>query len=315
MEQRRSPRKALVLHRRHGYLVAIPLDSALQAPFESAFDAVLNAASTNARLTATGRISEVSWLVEFQAAVQSTLAASLRAARKGSVEVESVFAHGQPYQVTPKWKYGGSVEIGDLLLVVDRVDRGRRLLEREALLLQMKFGKPSLGPAPARGRSDARQGELFATWPDFDWKFSPMNALPPNPPRRCPCHRPCDASQFGIIKDKTAISVTAKRRPDQIRTLVSQMARVARLDLGVPATPGSANGWGRIVEDMLSAAPLLSYHGLNSSRTRRVSFGHQGVASVGGSGGIGDSRDLDRDDPGRGCVIVHIGFGPTGVLD
>ena len=149
---------------------------------------MLDAASGNARLTRTGRISEVSWLVEFHAAVQATLGAALGAAvgaaGAGSLALDSIFAHGRPFQVTPTWPYGGSVEIGDLLLVVDRVDDRQLVQEREALLLQIKFNKPALASTPTRGKSDARQAELFATWPDFDWTFSPINTVMPHPPRR-----------------------------------------------------------------------------------------------------------------------------------
>ena len=170
------------------------------------------------------------------------------------------WSDGNPFQVIPEWRHGRSkVEIGDLLLVGERHDRRLGLVERQALLLQMKVGKPVLHKNRVAG--ETRQAALYAYWPPINWAAASLrDRLPPPFPRQTSPH-PGNATAFGIIPRSEDGSfdchlVSSGPSLDPPGSLAAKMAYSIRLNLAVDATPGPENGWPRIVQDIMDRAGL-----------------------------------------------------------
>jgi hypothetical protein len=265
---------------------------------------------------ATGRkyrtgVSEVDWIEDFHALVAENLEVDLRQRLRGegmslSVSVGTALVHGTTFQVTPAWAHGPSptVEIGDLLLVGERRDVAG-LVERQALLLQMKVGPVALRSPLVSGPT--RQAALYAEWPAFTWsQTTTLNGLP-GPFPRTPTPGPCDAAQFGIVPNYQAgaggtfdaLPLMPGPRFASPRQLAGEMARVVRLDLGVDATPKPSNGWPRIVQDILEVAPAKTFRSNATPSESATTTRHR---TDGGA------------RRGRFLVIV-VGHGPPGVLD
>ena len=89
------------------------------------------------------------------------------------------------------------------------------------------------------------------------------------------------------------------------------MAAVARLDIGVDATPRS-RGWSRIVQDMIERAGVMTY----ASRTPRQSE-HSARYFTSGSGGGSTAMPAGGAEPsGRGgFMAVVVATGEVGQLD
>jgi hypothetical protein len=288
-----------------------PLDLALQDPLREVFDRLLADARATARPRKTGP-SEVDFIENFHALVAANLedAVARRIANSGltlSVKVETALVHGAPFQARPRWPYGSAptIEIGDLMLVGERYEResGGGPDERQALLLQMKVGKPKLRARPDGGPT--RQAALYARWPPIDWVSSAMAKLPGSFPRK-PAPGPCDAAQFGIVPPAStsfeALPLEASGRRfwfGEARSLADELARTVRLDLGVDATPDGGDGWPRIVEDMLQVAPLKTFRASSSSKAPNAI--------------TRDHRDFGA-SRGR-FVILRVGIAPPGVFD
>src|SRR5690349_15740891 len=150
-----------------------PLPAALQPVFEQVFSRLLQRTYVTAKRRASGQADEVDWIEKFHALaaidIEADLRSGLRATGHGlSVAVNTLLLHGRPFQAWPRWRHyptARSIEIGDLLLVSEWQDREVRSSERQALLLQMKVGIPSL---EGRVRGSKAQAELYATWPMFN---------------------------------------------------------------------------------------------------------------------------------------------------
>ncbi len=286
-----------------------PLDKALQGPLHQVFNRLLVDARATARPRKAGP-SEVDFIENFHALVAANLQGEIARHVSGlalSVRVETALVHGSPFQVRPEWRHGDAptVEIGDLMLVAERFDResGGEPAERQALLLQIKVGRPKLRAYPDGGPT--RQAALFAEWPPIYWVSAAMRRLP-GPFPRTPAPGPCDAAQFGIVPPASpsfeALPLEAHRRKiwfGEARPLAGELARTMRLNLGVDATPDGGNGWPRIVEDLLQAAPLKDFRASASSKApSEITQEH---------------RDLGA-RRGR-FVIVRVGIADQGVLD
>jgi len=169
----------------------VPLAASLQRPLEGVFHDHLQRTRKEARKLRSGSVSEVAWIERFHEGCASRLEVDLRSAVRGrgigtSIRVESALVHGSPFQILPRWQHDGGIEIGDLMLVGQRFDKAEVLLERQALLLQMKVGTPRLKEPPGRTDSTSRQGHFFATWPRFCWRFRPMRECVPQAPAGTP---------------------------------------------------------------------------------------------------------------------------------
>ena len=122
------------------------------------------------------------------------------------------------------------------------------------------------------------------------------------PDRRRQAKGPSRAAQFGIIPTYSAggrceaQAVRAPRIFASPTSLSSELAATSRLDIGVDASPGPADGWSRIVEDMIEHAKALSY----AERLPRSSDAQPGGSSGGGLG--------------RFSLIVAT-TGPVGMVD
>ena len=179
------------------------LPSPLQARFEEVFRLHLARAHATAKRRKGGSVDEVDWIEKFHALVGVDLERALRGALRSegvgvSVAVATALVHGVPFKAWPRWphyKTTRAVEVGDLLLIGEARGEGNELVERQALLLQMKVGKPALG-GPVR---DAKaQAELYATWPHFNWSKKLRRNLP-GPFPRTPEPGTSLASRFGVI--------------------------------------------------------------------------------------------------------------------
>jgi len=280
----------------------MPLNQSLQAPLECVFDRLVTKAEQTSAKTSTGKVLEVDWIEKFHWLVDASLANEVRQTLRGvrisqSVSVESALIHGSPFQVSPAWNHGGGVEIGDLLLAGQRLDRNAAVIERQALLLQMKVDKPPIKDPPPRRDSSSRQATLFATWPPFEWKHAAMRCSVPPPSPRTPNPGPCDAAQFGIISGSRAYRLIGVGAFHAATPLAREMARAVRLDIGVKATPGPPDGWPRIVQDILEVAPQRTFH----ARPRHVSVQLSGKP-----------QPVSR---GRSFLVIVVSHAPTGILD
>jgi hypothetical protein len=276
------------------------LSSGLQIPFQEVFDEVLAAAVARAPQRAHGP-DEVGWLEAFHTEVSANLDRRLREAMRadgvnGSVYAQSAFMHGNPFQILPEAPVERRVEAGDLLLVGDRYERDQGLVERQALLLQMKVG------TELDGHSTFQQALLYGAWPPVNWYARALQALP-GPHPRVPRPGPMRAAQFGIIPahpddPSCALELLAPAAFAGVeRELAAEMAAVTRLAIGIDATPGPPDGWSRIVQDMLERSLGLEY----------------------GKGGMPRHSGAFRDDEaaidGGGFAAVVVSTGPTGMLD
>jgi hypothetical protein len=282
------------------------LSANLQLPFQNVFDEVIVAAVARAPRRAHGP-DEVGWLEAFHAEVGSGLDHRLREAMRavgveGSVFSQSAFVHGNPFQIVPEAPVEKRVEAGDLLLVGERYERDRGLVERQALLLQMKVGEG------LEGDSTFQQALLYGAWPPVNWNAQVLCALPGTHPRT-PRPGPTRAAQFGIIpaRDGDPSSALELLAPGTFsglsRRLGAEMAAVTRLAIGVDATPGLPDGWPRIVQDMLE-------------RSLGLEYGEDGLPRHSGAiGGEGADDDGDGRKDGDGFTTVVVSTGPTGMLD
>jgi hypothetical protein len=285
------------------------LDPRLQGPFTDVFLRMANDARATGRQYRAG-VSEVDWIEDFHALVAENLAADLQQRVHGegmtlSVSVGTALVHGRPFQVKPTWAHRPSptVEIGDLLMVGERHDT-TGLVERQALLLQMKVGPVALRSALVSGPT--RQAALYAEWPPFTWSdATTLNGLP-GPFPRTPAPGPCDAAQFGIVPNHRAGVGTFDALPlmpgprfAPARQLAGEMARVLRLDLGVDATPKPSSGWSRIVQDILEVAPAKTFRSNATPSKTAATTRHRA------DGGARRGRFL----------VIVVGYGPPGVLD
>lgn len=274
------------------------LDKALQGPFENAYGRFIQDAIEGAPSGAHGP-SEVGWLESFHTSVGEHLDRDLREAMRGaevhdSVIAQSAFIHGNPFQILPAGPLSRRVEAGDLLLIGERYGR-EQLVERQALLLQMKVGPPDLS-----GSSTFEQALLYGSWPPVTWSAGALRALP-GPHPRTPSPKPTRAAQFGILPTgglagSEALELDGPALFGVQRALAAEMAAVTRLAIGVDATPDTPDGWPRLVEDMLVRALGLEY----GRRLPRH------------SGAIADNPKTG--DEG-GFLVVVVSTGPTGILD
>jgi hypothetical protein len=206
--------------------------------------------------------------------------------------------------------------MGDLLLIAEEHGTDQ-LVRREALLLQMKVGIPTLSStAPIVGTN--AQGEFYASWPSFNWSAKLREMLPGPFPRR-PEADSRFAAKFAVIPTSDSLTwssyeafqIDTGPQLGSVEAVQRLMARVACLSLGVDATPVARphNGWARIVQDMIDAAPLYTFRG--QSRF------HSGLDPAGGGfGGIGAVvADTPNRNPRAGFLIVQIGLGPGGRFD
>jgi hypothetical protein len=288
------------------------LDDRLQPLFSDVFLRMVRDARATSKPTKAG-VSEVDWIENFHALVAENLETELGARIAGtglrlSASVGTALVHGSPFQVSPVWGYRSSptVELGDLLLVGERHD-ATGLIERQALLLQMKIGAVALRSPSVSGPT--RQAALFAEWPPFTWAQAATLSGAPGPFPRTPAPGPCDAAQFGIIPDAgtwgrggtfDALPLSPGPRFESARPLVGEMARAVRLALNVDATPGPANGWARIVQDVLDVAQVGTFRAKTRTPARNG-------ATTQHRTGAGGRR-------GR-FVVVVVGFGDQGVVD
>lgn len=278
----------------------------LQIPFQNVFDEAIIAAVACAPRLAHGP-DEVGWLEAFHSEVGSGLGNRLREEMgavgvEGSVLAQSAFVHGNPFQILPEAPVERRVEAGDLLVVGERYERDRGLVERQALLLQMKVGEG------LEGDSTFQQALLYGAWPPVNWNARVLRALPGTHPRT-PRPGPTRAAQFGIIPARSgnasgALELLAPGTFSGLaRALAAEMAAVARLAIGVDATPGLPDGWPRIVQDMLE-------------RSLGLEYGKGGLPRHSGAIG-GESSDGGGDEgkDGDGFTTVVVSTGPTGMLD
>lgn len=281
----------------------MPLNQSLQPPLERVFDRLVTKAEQTSAKSFTGKVSEVDWIERFHSLVASHLANEVRQALRGvrifqSVAVDSALIHGSPFQVSPVWNHGGGVEIGDLLVAGQRLDRKGAVIERQALLLQMKVGKPRIKYPPPRQDSSSRQATLFTTWPPFEWKHAAMRCSVPPPSPRTPNPGPCNAAQFGIISAlHSAHRLCSVGKFHAATPLAREMARAVRLDIGVKATPGPPDGWPRIVQDILEVAPQRTFHARSRHASVKLS---------------GKPQPVSR---GRGFLVIVVSYAPQGILD
>ena len=181
------------------YPAAIVLDAALQSPFAGVFDRLLADATATARRAKYGP-SEVHWVEQLHKLVATNLDHDLRTAIRGtgvgaSIRVSSAFTHGNPFQIAPRPPVTKAVEAGDIMIVGDKHDDHGQLVERQALLLQMKVGRPTWSSPRA---STAQQAALYSAWPPVEWRSAALRAFP-GPHPRVPDPGPCRAAQFGVI--------------------------------------------------------------------------------------------------------------------
>jgi len=224
-----------------------------------------------------GRVKEVAWITAFHSAVERDLETELLAtpSRTGSVRVKSALVHGTTFtvDVPPSGKSG--TEIGDLLLVGESF-KGTEVVEREALLLQMKvgLGRPS-------GSSSANQLALYGNWTTVSWRKPGMRAdLPPTHPRKL---NPGDrtVARFGLLPTSGSSPSTALCREVEpsadlslyAMPLAAAMALPVCLTVGVDATPGPSDGWPRVVEDMLWIA--RERHFMSEPRLHQVELRYE----------------------------------------
>jgi len=270
------------------------LDASLQLPFETIFADLIASAAQEGR-------GEVGWLERFHREAGEMLAQKLREAMRekeiwDSVSAQSAFIHGNPFQIEAVKPLTRGVEAGDLLLVSERFE-GDRVVERQALLLQMKIGPPDLNAS-----STLQQALLYGAWPSVEWRAKALRELPGPHPRH-PDPGPCDAAQFGVIPAAEGGAFAAQRLigpgvfAPEPGPLAAPMAAVTRLDIGIDASPGPLDGWSRIVQDMLDRSLELDYGG----RLPR----HYGAIPA----------QRGADDSAGGFVVVVVSTGPTGLLD
>jgi hypothetical protein len=93
-----------------------------------------------------------------------------------------------------------------------------------------------------------------------------VQSLLPDPFPRRVHPAPRDAALFGVlplIRTGSYDALKVARPPpfNHVAGLAAQMARTVRLDLPYDATPGPANGWPRVIEDILAIAPLRTFRG------------------------------------------------------
>jgi hypothetical protein len=286
------------------------LPSSLQQPLQGIFERLLQGASATAARKRRG-VDEVDWIEKFHALIGVSLAQDVRATMRAadsphSVAVQSALLHGNPFQVRPTWSHAGTIEIGDLLFVSDVVEQSGHF-ERQALLLQMKVGKPKIG---TRVVWTTAQAKLYATWPPITWSDPKTLRGLPRPFPRTPAPGACRAAQFGVIpsfrearqgREIEALPPFNSKTFRTPTTLSSEIATTFRLDLGIDATPNGGNGWPRIVEDMLRAANLRDFRG-----APRLQSGYRGAVPRprGRTGGAG-----------RPFLAVQALFGPPGWFD
>ncbi len=278
------------------------LSASLQGPFEVVFERLLNDATTTAPEGARGP-REVGWIESFHRLVAQHLGAELTQAIQDihsgdRVTVGTALIHGNPFQIEQhRPQTTRPVEAGDLLLVSERDDGSG--LERQALLLQMKVGKPR---ATSMNTSTGQQASLYGAWPPVLWCSSALRALP-GPHPRVPRARPCRAAQFGVIPTYAkpgpceALRLTGPRSFAAPSSLSVELAATTRLDLNVDATPRRSNGWPRIVEDMLERAGPLVFGG----RSPRFP-------------GLQEAGD-PTDDPRGRFLAIAVRSGPPGAFD
>jgi hypothetical protein len=307
-----------------------PLVNTLQPPFEEVFFRVLRRTSVTARKRASGEVDEVDWIEKFHDLVVTDLEHELRRElRLGrlplSIAVNSALLHGRPFQAWPRWRHTSarSIEVGDLLLIGEYQEQSGIVSERQALLLQMKVGMPSLPEhAPIRGAK--AQAELYAAWPPFNWSKK-LRGMLPGPFPRNPVPGPSAAARFGIIPARSSSSwssheacpVEAGPRLGAAEALQVLMARAVRLDLGIDATPGRgpSGGWWRIVKDVLDVAPLYAFRGQQRFASGVGALVDPEVASAYGGGDVPGAELRVRRFPRARFAIVQVAYGPQGVLD
>jgi hypothetical protein len=302
----------------------------LQPHFEELFFKLLRRVQVTAKKRAGGEVDEVDWIEKFHDLVATDLEDDLRRElRLGgvplSVAVNSALIHGRPFQAWPHWRHrtARSIEAGDLLVIGEYQERSGIVFERQALLLQMKVGTPSL-PEHGPMRDVKAQAELYASWPPFDWSKK-LREMLPGPFPRTPAPGPSAAALFGIIPERDtpqwagheARPVLGGPRLGSSDSLQAPMARVARLDLGVDATPsrGASSGWSRIVQDILDVAPLYTFRGQQRFASGGKTPIGSDVASAYGRGEVPPLQLSASRYPRARFTVLHMGFGPQGVLD
>ena len=111
-----------------------------------------------------------------------------------------------------------------------------------------------------------------------------------------------------------AMQVCAGPMLEKPTQLEQPMAEVTRLAIGVDATPSTGTGWGRIVQDILDAAPAYWFRGQRRFDPRRDPFAldHVSLAGERNPSTPGSVAGRSRQ---RVFAIVRVGFGAQGVLD
>jgi hypothetical protein len=278
----------------------------LQLPFQEVFDEAIAAAVARAPRRTHGP-GEVGWLEAFHTEVGSGLDHRLRRAMReagveDSVRVQSAFVHGNPFQILPETPVERPVEAGDLLVVGERYEGDHGLVERQALLLQMKVGEG------LKGDSTLQQALLYGAWPPVNWSARVLRALPGAHPRT-PHPGPTRGAQFGIIPARRGDPSRALELlgpgsfSASTRSLGAEMAAATRLAIGVDATPDPADGWPRIVQDMLE-------------RSLGLKYGKDGLPRHSGAIGSGEvEQEAEEGDDSGGFTTVVVSTGPVGILD
>ena len=248
-----------------------------------------------------GKVGEVAWIRAFQTGVEESLESELRAQVRGaggtdSVNVASALVHGTTFVVNvPKSGVMGGAELADLMIVGERFNADGVVVQRQAMLLQMKVGF-SRHPS---GFSSARQMALYGTWRTIQWKSQTLRALPGTHPRRLR-HADRNVARFGLLPpvpgDGAAVCCEVARslhlRTTDSVLLATAMAMPASLTMNVDATSGPGNGWPRVVDDVLDHAGIKTF--MEQPRLHNVS--------------------VPADDPSLTLVIL-VRSGPEGVVD
>jgi hypothetical protein len=258
--------------------------------------------------------------------------------------VESAVVHGgSPFAVRPAavpWTCGGeTTEIGDILFVVSRVE-SMGLVDREALLLQVKVGPPKQSDD-----STHRELAMYANWPSFWWSNASMTVGLPGPAERVmrsesrpaaqvavvPENAPDEFDTFDVVQDDGVLAV------NRGRPLADEVARLLNLNLGVRADYFHDDGvgcycWPRIIDDMrtyaatvhgpkrdiyrmlpkgaaaLSWGPLASRF-LEMARVgEETKWGLPWSPAWGGDNGLDSDAEFAEGEEGAGALVVSLTY-------
>jgi hypothetical protein len=232
-----------------------------------------------------------------------------------------VFCHAAPLVrfVRPNGRCA-SCELGDLLLVIDRIVRNRTT--RTASLVQAKMASKA-SRVQLTGHSSMRQLSLYQSWPAFSFvdtsygraTYNIKTSTGPNP------------GTFGIIDRHFKNGIAATPRwtqheptptPQEVTwqpllgTFVANMLPGNRHLCGCPAVPGGTDDWSMVVDLLLRKTYAKTFRHRSTLGEAMPRRGHTALAFLthpradAGWWPPFDDFDVVEDDSPMGMNVVHL---------